>query len=58
MVIMDTKTSGMPDDLNDAADENGPPLNRETLSSIDRALADVAAGRVKSLDEYERERAL
>ena len=44
------------EDLRDAADDNGPPLSRETLSSVDRALADVAAGRVKSLEEYERER--
>ena len=47
-----------PEDLRDAADENGPPLGRETLSSINRALADVAAGRVKLLEEYEREREL
>lgn len=46
------------EDLREATDENGPPLDAETLASIDRGLADVAAGRVKSLEEYERERGL
>lgn len=45
-------------DLRDAADEDGPPLDAEALASLDRGLADVAAGRVKSLAEYERERGL
>jgi hypothetical protein len=44
------------EDLRDAADENGPPLDAEALASVDRGLADVAAGRVKSIEEYERER--
>jgi len=35
------------EDLREAADENGPQLDAETLASIDRGLADVAAGRVK-----------
>lgn len=30
----------------------------EALASLDRGLADVAAGRVKSLADYERERGL
>ena len=46
------------EDLRDAADRNGPPLDARTLDSIDRGLADVAAGRTKSLSEYERERGL
>jgi len=46
------------EDLREAADENGPQLDAETLASIDRGLADVAAGRVKPLEEYERERGL
>jgi len=46
------------EDLREAADENGPPFDAATLSSIDRGLADVAAGRVKPLEEYERERGL
>ena len=38
------------EDLRDAADVDGPPLDAETLASLDRGLADIAAGRVKSLD--------
>lgn len=46
------------EDLRSAADPGGPPLDDEALASLDRGLADVAAGRVKPLDEYERERGL
>ncbi len=46
------------EDLRDAADAKGPPLDAETLASLDRGLADVAEGRVKPLDQYERERGL
>ncbi len=46
------------EDLRDAADMDGPPLDTQTLASLDRGLADIAAGRVKSLDEYRRERGL
>jgi len=35
------------EDLRDAADADGPPLDAETLESLDRGLAEVAAGRVK-----------
>lgn len=45
-------------DLRNAADEGGPPLDAEALASLDRGLADRAAGRVKPLDQYERERGL
>jgi hypothetical protein len=45
-------------DLRDAADEDGPPLGPEALASLDRGLADVTAGRVKPLTEYQRERGL
>ena len=34
------------------------PLTEEDLASIERGLADVRAGRVKSLEDYERERVL
>jgi len=37
-------------DLRGAADEDGPPLDAEALASLDRGLADVAAGRVKPCD--------
>ena len=46
------------EDLRDAADDAGPPLGREDLASLDRGLSDIAAGRVKPLDEYKRERGL
>jgi len=45
-------------DLRDAADEGGPPLDPEALASVDRGIADLAAGRVKPLAQYERERGL
>jgi predicted transcriptional regulator len=46
------------EDLRDAADVDGLPLDAETLASVERGLADIAAGRVKPLDEYKRERGL
>ena len=46
------------EDLRDAADADGPPLDAATLASLDRGLCDVAEGRVKPLDQYERERGL
>jgi hypothetical protein len=46
------------EDLRDAADPHGPPLDEESIASVNRGLSDIAAGRVKSLDEYERERGL
>jgi hypothetical protein len=46
------------EDLRGASDDDGPPLDAETLASLDRGMADVAAGRVKSLDEYKRDRGL
>ena len=46
------------EDLRDAGDEGGPTLDDESLASLDRGLADIAAGRVTPLDEYERKRGL
>jgi hypothetical protein len=46
------------EDLRDATDAGGPPLDAQTLASLDRGVADVAAGRVKSLGQYKRERGL
>ena len=46
------------EDLRNAADQGGPPLDSQTLASLDRGLADIASGRVKSLEEYKRERGL
>jgi hypothetical protein len=45
-------------DLRDAPDEDGPPLDAEGLAALDRGLADLATRRVKPLAEYERERGL
>lgn len=44
------------EDLADAADAEGAPLDPATLASLDRGLADLSAGRVITLDQYERER--
>ena len=46
------------EDLRHAADDDGPPLDPETLDSLDRGLADISTGHVKPLEEYERERGL
>jgi hypothetical protein len=46
------------EDLRDAADADGPPLDAATMASLERGLADVREGRVKPLDQYERERGL
>ena len=46
------------EDLRGAADADGEPLGAEALASLDRGLADIAAGRVKPLEQYERERGL
>ena len=46
------------EDLRHAADEDGLPLDGDALASLDGGLADVAAGRVKPLAEYELERGL
>jgi hypothetical protein len=46
------------EDLRDASDAGGPPLDAATMASLDRGLADVVDGRVKPLDQYERERGL
>ena len=46
------------EDLRHAADQDGPPLDADVLASLDRGVADVAARRVKSLADYERERGL
>ena len=46
------------EDLRDATDADGPPLDAATLASLDRGLADVSEGRIKPLDQYERERGL
>lgn len=44
------------EDLRDASDSEGPPLDTAALASLDRGLADLAEGRVKTFDQYQRER--
>jgi hypothetical protein len=44
------------EDLRDAGDTNASPHDEESLAPLDRGLADIAVGRVKLLDEYNRER--
>ncbi len=46
------------EDLHDAPDAGGPPLDAAALASLDRGLAGIAEGRTKPLEEYERERGL
>ena len=46
------------EDLRGAADEDGPPFDEEALASLNRGIADFSAGRVKSLEDYQRERGL
>jgi hypothetical protein len=45
-------------DLKNAADEDGEPLSPEALESLDRGLDDIQTGRVKPLEQYERDRKL
>jgi predicted transcriptional regulator len=44
------------EDLGTAVEPEDESLDQETLESLDRGLADSKAGRVKPLEEYERER--
>ena len=46
------------EDLRDASAADGPPLDAAAMASLDRGLADVLEGRVKPLEQYERERGL
>lgn len=46
------------EDLRDASDEDGPPLDAAALASLECGLAEIAEGRTKPVDEYERERGL
>lgn len=45
-------------DLLDSADVDGPPLDEEALASLDRGLADIAANRIISLADFERQHPL
>jgi predicted transcriptional regulator len=41
-------------DLKNATDQDDEPLSAEALASLDRGLADIKAGRVNPLEQYER----
>lgn len=56
--LADEHASELLNDLQDAADVNGPPLDSETRASLDRGLADIATDRVVSLEEFENKHPL
>jgi len=45
-------------DLRDASDAGGAPLSAESLASLERGIADIAVGRVITLEEFERKNPL
>jgi hypothetical protein len=47
----DEQARDLLEDLRDAADTDGPPLDAEALASLDRGLADIAANRMISLED-------
>ena len=51
----DEQARDLLEDLRDAADTDGPPLDEEALASLDRGLADIASNRMISLEDFERE---
>jgi hypothetical protein len=46
------------DDPLDAADVDGPALDQSTLASLERGLSDISAGRVISLEDFEKQHSL
>ena len=53
--LADEQARDLLEDLRDAADADGPPLDAEALASLDRGLADIASNRMISLEDFERE---
>jgi len=53
--LADEQARDLLEDLRDAADADGPPLDEEALASLDRGLADIASNRMISLEDFERE---
>jgi len=53
--LADEQAHDLLEDLRDAADVDGPPLDDEALASLDRGLADIASNRMISLEDFERE---
>jgi hypothetical protein len=56
--LADEHARDLLDDLRDAADVNGAPLDSEARASLDRGLADIAADRVVSLEDFENKHPL
>jgi len=46
------------EDLREANDLEGRPLDEESLASLDRGLDDISTGRMTQLEEYQRKRGL
>ena len=53
--LADEQARDLLEDLRDAADTDGPPLDEQALASLDRGLADIASNRMISLEDFERE---
>lgn len=53
--LADEQARDLLEDLRDASDTDGTPLDAEALASLDRGLADIASNRMISLDDFERE---
>ena len=53
--LTDEQASDLLEDLRGAADVDGPPLDEETLASLDRGFTDIASNRMISLEDFERE---
>ena len=53
--LTDEQASDLLEDLLGSDDEGGPLLDDEELASLDRGLVDIAADRMISLEEFERE---
>ena len=53
--LSDEQACDLLEDLRDPSDTDGPPLDEDALASMDRGLADIAANRMISLDDFERE---
>ena len=51
----DEQARNLLEDLCDPADTDGPPLDQEALASLDRGLSDIAADRVITIEDFERE---
>ena len=56
--LPDEQARDLLEDLRNASDTDGAPLDEEALASLDRGLADIAANRMISLDDFEREHPL